>query len=62
VAGLQVNSNLITDQGEDVSIDTDWRSTMMANAATDPFWQAKVHLETLRNPAISNAIEQKCTR
>ena len=56
------HTNLITDQGEDVSIDSDWRSTMMANAATDPLWQAKTHSEILRTPTISEAIEDKCSR
>ncbi len=56
------HTNLITDQGEDVSIDSDWRSTMMANAATDPLWQAKTHSEILRTPTISEAIEEKCSR
>ena len=56
------HSNLITSQGEDVSIDADWRSTMMANSSKDPLWQAKVHTEVLRTPSISDAIEQKCSR
>ena len=56
------HSNLITDTGEDVSIDKDWRSTMMANSAKDPLWQAKVHSEILRNPTIGETIEQKCSK
>ena len=46
--------------GQDVSIDIHWRSTMMANAAKDPLWQAKVSSEVRRNPALQAVIEEKC--
>ena len=46
--------------GNDVSITTHWRSTMMANAARDPAWQAKVQSEVARNPALKDVIEEKC--
>jgi hypothetical protein len=46
--------------GADVSITTHWRSTMMANAAHDPVWQAKVASETARTPALAALIEEKC--
>ncbi|MCL7488438.1 MAG: hypothetical protein M8357_09730 [Desulfobulbaceae bacterium] len=53
--------HLLTDAvGNDVSIISDWRSTMMANAAKDPFWQAKVQSEVRRNPGLKKVIEQKC--
>ncbi|MCA9686980.1 MAG: hypothetical protein KC457_32740, partial [Myxococcales bacterium] len=39
-----------------------WRSTMMANAARDPFWHAMVESEMLATPAAADAIEAKCTR
>ena len=51
----------ITDaSGADVSITTHWRSTMMANAARDPAWQAKVASEVARNPELAEVIETKC--
>lgn len=51
----------LTDQeGADVSLTTDWRSTMMANAAKDPAWQAKVSSEVVRFPALEALIEAKC--
>lgn len=56
------HGNLIDSTGADVSIDTHWRSTMMANAAKDPLWQAKVDSEVLRTPAISSIIQEKCSR
>ena len=46
--------------GNDVSIDNFWRSTMMANAARDPYWIASVRFETLLIPEISDDIEAKC--
>ncbi len=46
----------------DVSIDTHWRSTMMANSAKDPLWQAKISSEVDRNPGLQSVIEDKCSR
>ena len=51
---------LVDSTGADVSITNDWRSTMMANAAKDPAWRAKVASETARNPALKDVIEKKC--
>ena len=47
--------------GEDVNVVDDWRSTMMANSAKDPFWRAKVSHEVLVNPAHQAELEDKCT-
>ncbi|MEO6760187.1 MAG: hypothetical protein ABIO24_12090, partial [Saprospiraceae bacterium] len=52
---------LITTSGEDVNIYDDWRSTMMANSAKDPFWRAKVTHEILVNPAHALELQDKCT-
>jgi len=46
--------------GTDVSIDAAWRSTMMANAARDPYWQATVASEMLATPALAEVIQDKC--
>jgi len=60
-AKCAVCHELLTDgQGNDMSIANHWRSTMMANAATDPLWQAKVASEVHRNPALKDVIESKC--
>lgn len=48
--------------GQDVSMDRQWRSTMMANSAKDPLWQAKISSEVVRNPALREIIEDKCSR
>lgn len=47
-------------QGNDVNVVDDWRSTMMANSARDPFWRAKVSHEVLLNPQHQEAIESTC--
>ncbi len=47
-------------KGHDVSIVSDWRETMMAHSAVDPFWQAKVSSEVERNPELSSVIQAKC--
>ncbi|RMF56785.1 MAG: T9SS C-terminal target domain-containing protein [Calditrichaeota bacterium] len=56
------NNNALRDlNGNDISPVTLWRSTMMANAAKDPFWQAKVTAEVLAHPQYQQFIEDKCT-
>lgn len=56
----QMNA-MITAQGEDVNTHDDWRTTMMANSAKDPFWRAKVSHEILVNPTHSLDLQTKCT-
>lgn len=56
----QGNAN-IDEQGNDVNVHDDWRATMMANSAKDPFWRAKVSHEVLVNPSHQADIETKCT-
>ncbi len=50
-----------TADGTDVNMYDDWRSSMMANSAKDPFWRAKVSHETLVNPGHAAGLEDKCT-
>lgn len=50
----------IDGQGRDVNVVDDWRSTLMANSARDPFFKAKVSHEVLVNPGHQTAIENKC--
>ncbi len=52
---------LTDSKGNELSPPTDWRSTMMANSAKDPFWQAKVEAEVAANPQLKEVIEDKCT-
>lgn len=57
----ECHTQLTDEGGNDVSMDSDWRSTMMANAARDPLWQAKVASEVKRHPALKSVIEEKCS-
>jgi hypothetical protein len=56
----QCHSGLYDESRADVSIDSHWRSTMMANASKDPIWEAKVASEVMRNPKLKSVIEDKC--
>ena len=56
------HSSLTDQAGNDVSNDAQWRSTMMANAAKDPLWQAKISAEVALNPHVQEVIEDKCSR
>jgi len=47
---------------EDVNVVDDWRSTMMALSARDPFFLAKMEHEGLVNPGIKEQIEHTCLR
>ncbi len=51
----------VDSNGVDVNVVDDWRSTLMANSAHDPFWRAKVSHEGLVNPALQSELEDKCT-
>jgi hypothetical protein len=54
------HTGLKDEQGDDVSIDSHWRSTMMANAARDPYYRATVRNEIVAFPQHRAAIENKC--
>jgi hypothetical protein len=58
---LMCHVGLFDEKGDDVSITSDWRSTMMANASRDPIWQAKVSSEIVRSPELQAVIEEKCS-
>lgn len=57
---IACHSGLQTSRGEDVSIGYQWRASMMANSARDPYWQAGVRREVMDHPAAQAAIEDKC--
>lgn len=59
---LQCHNSQVNQLGESISIIADWRSTMMANAARDPFWRAKISHEGLVNPEHKAVLEDVCTR
>jgi hypothetical protein len=58
----ECHNGLTDPDGNDVSIETDWSSTLMAQSARDPYWQAKVASELLRNPGFEEEINEACTR
>ncbi len=47
-------------QGKDINVVDDWRTTMMANSARDPFFRAKMAHEVLVAPQHRTAIENSC--
>ena len=55
------HTGMVDETGVDASIDTNWRSTMMANAARDPYFLASVRRELLANPELAPVIEDKCS-
>lgn len=57
---IACHNNLVGPNGEDVSMGFNWRSSMMGNAARDPYWMAAVRRESLDHPAAVDAIEDKC--
>lgn len=57
---LACHNGLTTPSGEDVSIGFDWRSSIMANSARDPYWQASVRREDIDHPEKKAAIEDGC--
>jgi hypothetical protein len=58
---IACHSGLTSRTGEDVSIGFNWRSSMMANSARDPYWQAGVRREVMDHPEAQAAIEDKCS-
>jgi hypothetical protein len=58
---LACHNGLVTTQGENVSIGSAWRASMMANASRDPYWQASVRRELLDHPAAAGEIEDECS-
>ena len=59
---VQCHDGIQDANGTDVSIVKAWQGTMMANAATDPLWKAKVATEVKEHPEFKNTIEAKCSR
>jgi hypothetical protein len=57
---LACHNGLTTPSGKDVSIGFDWRSSIMANSARDPYWQASVRREDIDHPEAKAEIEDGC--
>src|ERR1700693_1700113 len=54
------HNGLKTKSGEDISIGFQWRASIMANSARDPYWQGSVRRESIDHPEMSAAIEDEC--
>lgn len=59
---IACHNDLTAASGEDISIGYDWRSSMMANSARDPYWQAGVRREIVDHPTAAAAIEDECAK
>ena len=57
---LACHNSLTTASGEDISIGSAWRATIMANSSRDPYWQASVRREVLDHPTRQADIEDEC--
>jgi len=58
---ISCHSQVHAPNGEDISIGFQWRGSVMANSARDPYWQAAIRRETMDHPAATAAIEDKCS-
>ncbi|HET7216585.1 MAG TPA: hypothetical protein VFJ02_00995 [Vicinamibacterales bacterium] len=58
---LACHNSLATSSGEDISIGSSWRGTIMANSSRDPYWQASVRREVLDHPSRQADIEDECS-
>jgi hypothetical protein len=57
---LACHNKLVAPSGEDVSIGSTWRSTMMANSARDPYWLASVRREMIDHPTRAGETQDEC--
>lgn len=58
---MACHNGLSSPRGEDISIGSSWRGSMMAHSARDPYWQAAVRREVLEHPTHRDAVEDKCS-
>ncbi|MEQ1911648.1 MAG: hypothetical protein ABMA15_22715, partial [Vicinamibacterales bacterium] len=55
------HNGMTSSSGEDLSIGTSWRTSMMGNAGRDPYWMAGVRRETMDHPTAAALIQDECT-
>jgi hypothetical protein len=58
---MNCHNNLVSPSGEDISFGINWRASMMANSARDPYWHAAVRREVMDHPESQAAIENECS-
>ena len=59
---IACHQGVTTRNGAGASIGHDWRASMMANSARDPYWQAAVRREIMDYPEAAADIEAQCSR
>ena len=59
---IACHKGVAAEDGTDVSIGFDWRASMMANSARDPYFHAAVRREIMDHPEAAAAIEGECAR
>lgn len=59
---MACHNGMTTSSGESLSFGVDWRTSMMANAARDPYWKAAVRREITDHPQASAHIQSECSR
>ena len=55
------HNGISTPAGEDISIGTNWRTSMMGNSGRDPYWMGSVRREVTDHGVASQAIQDECT-
>ncbi len=58
---MACHNGLTGPAGESIAIGADWRGSMMANSARDPYWQGTVRRETMDHPGAVAAIQHECS-
>jgi hypothetical protein len=58
---IACHNGLSSPTGEDTSIGTSWRASIMANSSRDPYWQASVRRETIDHPQVTAEIQDECS-
>ncbi|TYC56919.1 hypothetical protein FMN52_10090 [Marinobacter sp. BW6] len=57
---IQISANQPSPQGEDISPFSDWKSSVMANSFTDPYFRANMVHESETFPHLAGFIEDTC--
>ncbi|OED39640.1 hypothetical protein AB833_14685 [Chromatiales bacterium (ex Bugula neritina AB1)] len=56
------HNDMTDDTGKDVSIESSWEATTMAQSARDPYWRAKAAATIHNHPNLKHEVNDTCTR
>lgn len=56
------HNGITDDEGNDVSIEDAWETSVMAQSARDPYWRAKVAATLKNHPNLQDKVNDTCTR